>query len=110
MMFARLFGLTSIIHSGSLFGPASSVLDFVEVVTQLIKLGEVKAWLRESAWWGIVGAIQGLLDSGVAWEDDAVQEIVDLVFDQDQSWSQEKIAVALLLQDRKPVCLPYHTL
>ncbi|KAK6907306.1 hypothetical protein I203_101296 [Kwoniella mangroviensis CBS 8507] len=98
MMFARLFGLTSIIQSNSLYSKAATREDFERVVDELVKLGEAKAWMRESAWWTLVGAIQALLDSQVEWRDQALKDTVEKVFS-GKAWNQEKVALVLLLEN-----------
>ncbi|WWD05770.1 hypothetical protein V865_003853 [Kwoniella europaea PYCC6329] len=98
MMFARLFGLTSIIQSNSLYSQAATREDFERVVDELVKLGEAKAWMRESAWWTLVGAIQGLLDSQVQWRDQALKDTVEKVLS-GKAWNQEKVALVLLLEN-----------
>ncbi|WVF67165.1 hypothetical protein IAT40_001911 [Kwoniella sp. CBS 6097] len=99
MMFARLFGLTSIVQSKSLFAASATQADFQKVVQELIKLGQGKAWIRESAWWTIIGAVQGLLESEVEWKDAALEEVVKDVLGE-QGWTQEKVALVLLLEDK----------
>ncbi|WVQ94762.1 hypothetical protein IAU59_001843 [Kwoniella sp. CBS 9459] len=98
MMFARLFGLTSIVQSKSLFGPSATQADFQQVVHELTTLGQAKAWIRESAWWTLIGAVQGLLESDVEWKDAALEEVVNEVLGE-KGWTQEKVALVLLLED-----------
>ncbi|WVW80105.1 hypothetical protein I302_102078 [Kwoniella bestiolae CBS 10118] len=102
MMFARLFGLTSIIQSNSLYSSSATIKDFEKVVDELVKLGEAKAWMRESAWWTLVGAVQGLLDSEVEWKDQALRNTVEKVLS-GKSWNQEKVALVLLLENVKDI-------
>ncbi|WWC68679.1 uncharacterized protein I206_102613 [Kwoniella pini CBS 10737] len=99
MMFARLFGLTSVIQSNSLFSVTATSNDFAKVVDELVKLGEAKAWMRESAWWILVGAVQGLLDSQVTWREQALKQTVEKVLD-GNSWNQEKVALVLMLEGK----------
>ncbi|WVR03854.1 hypothetical protein IAU60_000851 [Kwoniella sp. DSM 27419] len=101
MMFARLFGLTSIVQSKSLFNASARKEDFERVVQELITLGQGKAWIRESAWWIIVGAVKALLESEVEWKDEALQGVAKNVFG-DKAWTQEKVALVLLLEDKVP--------
>ena len=101
-LFARLFGLTAISQSGSLFSPSSSLSTFGEMVDQLLELSQAKGWLRESAWWTLLGAVNGLLTSNVTWKEDGVTVLVDRVFG-DKSWNQEKVALALTLERSRPV-------
>lgn len=101
-LFARLFGLTAIIRSGALFGLSSGATNFQVLMAQLVELGQAKGWLRESAWWALVGAVQSLLASDVAWKKEAVERVVQEVF-QEPSWNQEKVAVALILEKARPV-------
>ncbi|KAK4686071.1 DNA polymerase phi, partial [Tremellales sp. Uapishka_1] len=102
MMFARLFGLTSLIQSGALFSSSSTLADFENVVDQLLLLGQVKAWLRESSWWALIEATRGLLESKVEWKKDAEDGLVEKVFTEDKQWTQEKVAIALVLQEKLP--------
>ncbi|ORY24385.1 DNA polymerase phi-domain-containing protein [Naematelia encephala] len=101
MLFARLFGLTAIIQSGALFSASARPVDFDNVVDHLLMLGQYKAWLRESAWWAVVGVTERLLDSQVAWKDEAIERLLETVF-ADKVWSQEKVGLALALERRRP--------
>ncbi|WWC87837.1 uncharacterized protein L201_002731 [Kwoniella dendrophila CBS 6074] len=103
MMFARLFGLNSIIQSKSLFNlKTSTLIDFENVINELITLGESKAWMRESAWWTLIGSIQGLLESNLEWKDEALKQTINKVFvnSDNKSWNQEKVALVLLLENK----------
>jgi DNA polymerase phi len=136
LLFARLFGLFSVIQSNLLFrspsppptDPSSSssagaggLADFKTVVRELVEVGSKKAWLRESAWWGVGQALAGLKAAeGVAWEKEAVEWVAKVVLRGDLSgepeeeqagegedgsvsalaakeWTVEKVAVALRL-------------
>jgi DNA polymerase phi len=101
-LFARLFGINAIVESNALW--RSSLTDFEEVVDALVVLGDKKNWLRESAWWGILQAAQGLVKSEVEWREEAVQKLTSLL---KQGWTQEKLALALLLEKAQPVSLTY---
>lgn len=101
-LFARLFGLTSIIQSGALFASSSSLQTFDKVIDNLLELGQAKGWLRESAWWGILGAAEGVLSSQTSWKDEAMDHLADKVY-ADKAWSQEKIALTLVLEEQRPV-------
>lgn len=101
-MFARLFGISSIIQSGSLFAPSCSAATFELAIDELIQLGQAKAWLRESAWWGIHGAVGGLLDSSAPWKSEAIEAVVEKIYG-DKAWNQEKVALTLLLEQKQPV-------
>lgn len=74
------------------------------MVDQLIVLGQTKGWLRESAWWSLFTATEGLLKSNVPWKQEALDSTVETVFE-DKRWSQEKIALALVLEQQLPVCI-----
>ncbi|KAJ7063164.1 DNA polymerase phi-domain-containing protein [Mycena amicta] len=115
VLFARLFGITSIIQSGLLvrtkplrFSPsadtsASSLSSFQAAITTLLELGEKKSWLRESAWWSIGLAIDALAAEEVPWKDDAFDLLVEGVFGPNNAlWSPEKIAITLKLQTALP--------
>ncbi|ADV20875.1 DNA-directed DNA polymerase, putative [Cryptococcus gattii WM276] len=97
MMFARLFGMTAIVQSQSLFASSATKADFRGVIEELQKLGQAKAWMRESAWWTLVQSVQLLLGSRVQWKEDALQELVDVVFEE-KGWTQEKVALVLTLE------------
>ncbi|KAG9226432.1 hypothetical protein CCMSSC00406_0003311 [Pleurotus cornucopiae] len=113
-LFARLFGLTSVIQSRllvntkALSASASSTTaisdigTFNEVISQLLILGEKKSWLRESAWWSISLAVDVLEASDVPWKKEAVKSTIDKLLAEQQHWSPEKIALALKLQTQYP--------
>lgn len=97
MMFARLFGMTAIVQSQSLFAPSATKDDFRGVIEELEKLGQAKAWMRESAWWTLVQSVLLLLGSKVQWKEDALHEVIDVVFEE-KGWTQEKVALVLTLE------------
>ena len=89
VLFARLFGLTSVIQSGLLLRDttlpssstvASDLASFKEVLAQLLALGEKKSWLRESAWWSIGLAVDALVQSDVSWKDEALDATIAAVY------------------------------
>lgn len=110
VLFARLFGMTSIIQSGLLVRTkplptsqssatlASSLSGYEQVLTELLVLGEKKAWLRESAWWAISLAADSLKTAQVSWKEEAVNTTVQHLFVENKVWSPEKIALTLKLQ------------
>ncbi|KAG7092382.1 hypothetical protein E1B28_008739 [Marasmius oreades] len=110
ILFARLFGFTSIIQSGLLVRlmplatspssatQASSLSSYSELLSQLVSLGEKKSWLRESTWWSIGLAIDALNESRVEWKEEACQATVRILFLENKSWSPEKIALSLKIQ------------
>ncbi|KAG6841689.1 hypothetical protein C0991_008327 [Blastosporella zonata] len=114
VLFARLFGLTSVIRSGlivragSLPTSGSSAADasthssFEETVKQLLAIGEKKSFLRESAWWTITLAIDALKESEVTWKGDAVDTMLQQLFVEYDIWSPEKVALAVKLQTLYP--------
>ena len=104
MDFARLFGLTSIIQSGLLFrqdppayssSPASSLEDFQKVLEELIALGEKKSWFRESCWWSIRLALDGLFASSVPWNDQASNCALNALFPSGCEWTPERVGTWL---------------
>jgi len=106
-LFARLFGITSIIHSGLIVRngtlptsstSASSLESYELVVTTLIALGEKKSWLREGAWWALTSAIETLAKSDVGWKEQGVQLTLDSIYAKGTGWSPEKLALTLKLQ------------
>lgn len=114
LLFARLFGLTSVIQSGLLVrttslpssashsAHASSLEGFTETISQLLVLGEKKSWLRESAWWTAGLAIDALNASEVAWKTAAMDSIVHGMFVEHKMWTPEKVALALKVQACRP--------
>ncbi|KAJ8078693.1 DNA-directed DNA polymerase [Marasmius tenuissimus] len=110
VLFARLFGFASIIHSGLLVRQtplstspssatqASSLSSYEDVLDQLISLGEKKSWLRESVWWTIGLAIDALDGSKVEWKEEARQATIEKLFSENKAWSPEKLALLLKIQ------------
>jgi DNA polymerase phi len=105
--FARLFGITSIIHSGLLTRngtlptsstSASSLESYESVISTLVTLGEKKSWLRESAWWALVSAVEALAKSDVGWRAQGVEATVDTIYVKGSGWTPEKLALTLKLQ------------
>ena len=106
-LFARLFGITSIIQSGLIARngtlptsstSASSLGSYELVVTTLVALGEKKSWLRESAWWALVSAVETLAKSDVEWREQGVGATLDTIYAKVSGWSPEKLALTLRLQ------------
>ncbi|KJA27489.1 hypothetical protein HYPSUDRAFT_35394 [Hypholoma sublateritium FD-334 SS-4] len=114
VLFAQLFGIMSIVQSGlvvrtkplatsaSSSTAASSAESFLQIVSQLLELGEKRSWLRESAWFAISLATEALHHSDTEWKEDALEKLLELLFQINANWSTEKIAVALKLQDYYP--------
>ena len=114
VLFARLFGLTSIIQSGLLVRQtplptsastsalASNLVGYKETVSQLLVLGEKKSWLRESAWWTTSLALDALNASDVSWKEEAVEAPVEHIFVDNKIWTPEKVALTLKLQALYP--------
>jgi DNA polymerase phi len=114
ILFARLFGITSIIQSGllvrtgalttsaSFAAQASTVSSYEEAISQLLILGKKKSWLRESAWWTIALAVDALEESSVGWKDGAIDVTLQHLFIENKIWSPEKVALALKLQSLHP--------
>lgn len=110
ILFARLFGLTAIIQSGLLVrnaplassgssAPAAADANScLEVVLQLLELGEKKSWLRESVWWSIGLAIESLGASSVPWKNAAMKSIFDTLFSHNKVWTPERVALVPRLQ------------
>ncbi|RDX52694.1 hypothetical protein OH76DRAFT_1399938 [Lentinus brumalis] len=111
VMFARLFGLTSVIQSGLLLRDstlpssstaASDLASYKEVLAQLLELGEKKSWLRESVWWSIGLAVDALAQSDVSWKDEAVDATIAALYSESKAWTPEKVALTLKLQSAFP--------
>ena len=106
LLFARLFGLTSVVQSGLLYRPTATIDDFKTTVQELINVGKAKAWLRESCWWAVIKAIEGLEQGQVEWRQQAGEWTAELVFaDQEgkMDWTPEKVALGLKMQEIYPV-------
>ncbi|KAK0503113.1 DNA polymerase phi-domain-containing protein [Armillaria luteobubalina] len=114
VLFARLFGITAVIQSGlfirtdplpesaSSSTSASSLQSFKDIVSELVALGEKKSWLRESAWWTILLALEALSSSGVAWKEEGVEYSIETTLGNNSQWTPEKVALMLKLQHLCP--------
>ena len=111
VLFARLFGLTSVIQSGLLLRDttlptsstaASDLTSYKEVLAQLLALGEKKSWLRESVWWSIALAVDALSTSDVSWKDGALDATITALYSEHKAWTPEKVALTLKLQRSSP--------
>jgi DNA polymerase phi len=114
VLFARLFGLNAVIQSGLLVRTGaletsasstahpSTLESYHHTIAGLLALGERKSWLRESAWWTIALAIDALNDSDVKWKENAADFTLQQLFVENKSWSPEKVALCLKLQDLYP--------
>lgn len=105
MIFARLFGFNAVITSGILFSADATPEVFRSVVEELVVLGRTKGWMRESAWWAIVCALRGLLDSQVDWKQQAMEVVAEQVVEE-REWTQEKLAIVLFLESNSSVRNP----
>ncbi len=104
MMFARLFGLTSIVQSGLIVrestlphasGAASSLHDYRRLVEEVHALGERKSWFRESCWWAILEAVSCVIRSTASFKTSALDWTLNLLFVQNTDWTPEKIGLWL---------------
>ncbi|KAG0705011.1 DNA polymerase phi-domain-containing protein [Suillus ampliporus] len=115
VLFARLFGLATVIHSGLLVrqtplstSPSSatnpsSLESYKELVDHLLTLGEKKSWLRESAWWAIGQAIDAVIKSSVSWKEEALASTLEVVYQREKDlWTPETVATTLKLQPVTP--------
>lgn len=114
VLFARMFGLTSVIQSGLLVRDtplstsassqtaASTLCSYQQVLNELLALGEKKSWLRESAWWTIGLAVDALGASELSWKSDALDATMQAIFTDNKIWTPEKIALTLKLQKYCP--------
>jgi DNA polymerase phi len=101
MLFARLFGITSLVQSGILFRsttPASTLQDFQSAMGIILALPAKKAFLREPAYWAFILSLHALGASHVEWKSEAWVWVAETVFTEDAAWSPEKVGVALSLQ------------
>jgi DNA polymerase phi len=104
-LFARLFGLLALIESGCLFASLQqnkSAKEGAEVVGRvmacLVELGGKKGWLRESAWWGVLKALEGAIALPEGEGRKMALEKVYEVVRAEGVFSQEKLALVLLLE------------
>lgn len=103
-LFARLFGLIALVQSGSLFSSieGKAAKDASEVVGKtlscLVELGGKKGWLRESAWWGVVQALEGAIGMSEGEGRKVVLEKMLEVIREEKTFSQEKLALVLILE------------
>ena len=122
VLFARLFGLTAIIHSGLLLrthpplsrsaSAPSTPESCAAVLDALRALARAKSWLAEPAYWAIGRAMDCLAaaaEEDVPWREEAVRNLFEEVFGEGSSvdegapksgnmWTPEKIALALRAQ------------
>jgi len=115
VLFARLFGLATVIHSGLIVRQtplstspssatnSSSLESYKELVDHLLTLGEKKSWLRESAWWTIGRAIDAVTKSSVSWKEEALASMLEVVYGRNNDLrSPEMVAITLKLQPVMP--------
>ncbi|KAI9456638.1 DNA polymerase phi-domain-containing protein [Lactarius psammicola] len=122
LLFARLFGLASIIHSGLLIrthpplpqnASAPSTPESCEAVLKALRtLARAKSWLAEAAYWAVGSALDLLAatrDEDVPWREKVVRTLLEEEFSENSSaeekmgkseivWTPEKIALALRAQ------------
>ena len=101
-LFARLFGLTSLVRSGCIFRSTSDTETIIDVADHLMELGKTKGWLRESAWWSLMTLMEGLPNSQVEQKDDVSSGVIEKIFEE-KTWSQEKVAIVLSTERVQPV-------
>ncbi|KAG1875007.1 DNA polymerase phi-domain-containing protein [Suillus tomentosus] len=115
VLFARLFGLATIIHSGLLVRQtplstspssatnSSSLESYKELVNHLLVLAEKKSWLRECTWWTIGQAIDAVIKSSVSWKEEALASTLEVVYEREKNiWTPETVAITLKLQPAMP--------
>ncbi|KAG1891307.1 DNA polymerase phi-domain-containing protein [Suillus subluteus] len=115
VLFARLFGLATVIHSGLLVRQtplstspssatnSSSLESYKELVNHLLVLAEKKSWLRECAWWTIGQAIDAVIKSSVSWKEEALASTLEVVYEREKDiWTPETVAITLKLQPAMP--------
>lgn len=112
LLFARLFGLNCLVQSGLLFKTeplptssisSSSLRDFQRTVNEYLSLGERKPWLKETAWWSLLGALEALHGSQVTWKSEAAEFASSVIFREKDEWFPEKLAAAVKMQQWFPV-------
>lgn len=99
-LFARLFGLAALIDSGSLWAaeaPSNAQVVLGQVVDELLKLGQAKSWMRESAWWSVSRAAAGLQASQAKWTNAALLQLAEKTF-AEKGLSREQLAIWLQLE------------
>ncbi|KAF8580676.1 hypothetical protein K439DRAFT_1393490 [Ramaria rubella] len=108
MLFARLFGVTSLTQSGLLFRSTPlatssnhpcTLKDFQDAMAMLLALPTKKSFLKEPSYWTLILAIRALAASEVEWKADAWTWVTQIVFIEDRSWFPEKVGVALSMQN-----------
>lgn len=115
VLFARLFGIAAVVRSGLLVRqtplpstssnvPVSSLETYASVLTYLLEIGEVKSWLRESAWWTIGLAVDAVHASSVPWKVEALDSMIRAVYSKGEGnfWTPDKVAITLRLQPLTP--------
>ncbi|EKM83025.1 hypothetical protein AGABI1DRAFT_118424 [Agaricus bisporus var. burnettii JB137-S8] len=114
VLFARLFGLMSVIQSGlvvrtgslnvsaSSSSQISTLSSYTDVLAELVIIGEKKSWLRESAWFAVLLGVDVLHEANVEWKEEAVDATIRQIFVEYKIWSPEKIALALKMQSLFP--------
>ncbi|KAH9048219.1 DNA polymerase phi-domain-containing protein [Lactarius hengduanensis] len=122
LLFARLFGLASIVHSGLLIRThpplpqspsAPSTPESCEAVLKALRtLAHAKSWLAEPAYWAVGSALDLLAatrDADVPWREKVVRALLEEEFGETSPveeraaksevvWTPEKIALALRAQ------------
>ena len=120
LLFARLFGLSSIIHSGLLIrthpplpqsASAPSTPESCKAVLKALQtLARAKSWLAEAAYWAVGSALDLLAaacDEEVPWREKVVLTLLEEEFGESSTeerttsevvWTPEKIALGLRAQ------------
>jgi DNA polymerase phi len=131
-LFARLFGLSALLHSGLLLRPSEQteqsqlsqkdqkdLKTFDWWLTELVAVGTKKSWLRESAGWTILETITALSTPPTSgdttntpsaeWTSQARGVLLDHCLgattggsSTSRTWTPEKVAVLLHCQERWP--------
>jgi DNA polymerase phi len=93
------------VNSGALYTTTSNIEDFRVVTGELVGLGRKKGWLKESAWYTLISAVEGLLASEASWAEEGLSEVIEKAYGREAEggWSSEKIALTLLLENKRPV-------
>lgn len=96
LMFAKLFGIMSLVQSGLLSQSTTTLGDFKRSIRVLIALSQDKQWMAESCAWVMVSAFSRLAQTSLEWADEANAWMLTQLSTTKEVTS-EKVAVLLTL-------------